>query len=59
MQRSIAECYRLFGEISIKIGAQFYLKNFYESLGFVQNSDVYLEDDIQHIEMILITPKNK
>jgi ElaA protein len=29
-----------------------YLKKFYESHGFVQTSEMYLEDDIPHIEMI-------
>jgi ElaA protein len=55
MQRSIDECYRLFGVSPIKIGAQLYLKEFYESFGFRQTSNIYLEDDIQHIEMILLT----
>jgi ElaA protein len=59
MQRSIEECHRLFGNISIKIGAQLYLKNFYESLGFEQCSEVYLEDEIQHIEMMRVTFTNK
>lgn len=54
MQRSIEKCYELFGKQSIKIGAQLYLKKFYESFGFVQTSEVYLEDDIEHIEMILM-----
>jgi ElaA protein len=31
---------------------QLYLKKFYESHGFVQTSEMYLEDDIPHIEMI-------
>ena len=35
----------------ITIGAQLYLKKFYESLGFVQISETYLEDNIPHIEM--------
>lgn len=52
MKRSIDECYRLFGSQSLKIGAQLYLKHFYELLGFVQCSDVYDEDGIEHIEMI-------
>jgi ElaA protein len=55
MQRSIEACYQLFGKNPIKIGAQFYLKFFYESLGFEQTSEIYLEDDIQHVEMILLT----
>lgn len=52
MQRSIATVCQLFGRISIKIGAQLYLKSFYESFGFRQISDVYLEDNIPHIYMI-------
>lgn len=52
MQKSIEMVYRLFGMQPIKIGAQLYLHNFYSSLGFNQTSDVYLEDNIEHIEMI-------
>lgn len=37
----------------IKIGAQNYLRSFYESFGFEAVSDVYLEDNIPHIDMIL------
>ena len=51
MKKSIDNCYQLFGEGPIKIGAQLYLKNFYESFGFRQISDVYLEDGIEHIYM--------
>lgn len=50
---SIAECRRLFGGGPIKIGAQLYAKKFYESFGFVQSSDVYDEDGIDHIKMLL------
>ncbi|MEO5775531.1 MAG: GNAT family N-acetyltransferase [Flavobacterium sp.] len=39
------------GETKITISAQLYLKNFYESHGFIQTSEMYLEDDIPHIEM--------
>ena len=52
MQQSIAAITNLFGSVPIKLGAQLYLKKFYESFGFVQSSDVYLEDGIEHIEMI-------
>jgi ElaA protein len=41
-----------YNETAITIGAQLYLKKFYESHGFVQTSEMYLEDDIPHIEMI-------
>ena len=39
------------GETKITISAQLYLKSFYESHGFIQTSEMYLEDDIPHIEM--------
>ncbi|OGS71572.1 MAG: GNAT family N-acetyltransferase [Flavobacteria bacterium RIFCSPLOWO2_12_FULL_35_11] len=41
-----------FKETSIKISAQLYLKKFYESHGFFQVGEGYLEDDIPHIAMI-------
>jgi ElaA protein len=52
MKQSIYNCYNLFGEGPIKLGAQLYLKKFYESFGFDQVSDVYLEDGIEHIYML-------
>jgi ElaA protein len=52
MSKSIEQIYQLFGSVSIKIGAQLYLKRFYESFSFVQLEDVYLEDGIQHILMV-------
>ena len=52
MKQSIKAVYNLFGIQPIKIGAQLYLKHFYGSFGFVQVSDVYLEDGIEHIYMV-------
>jgi ElaA protein len=52
MHQSIEELQILFGKSSIKLGAQLYLKKFYESFGFVQSSEVYMEDGIPHVEMI-------
>lgn len=52
LQLSIDNCKRLYGNKPIKIGAQLYLKAFYESFGFVKSSEVYDEDGIDHIEMI-------
>lgn len=52
MEESIKQLFRVYGKSTIKIGAQLYLKKFYESLGFDQSSDVYDEDGIEHIEMI-------
>jgi len=39
-------------EKQIRISAQAYLEKFYTSLGFQKVSDVYLEDNIPHIEMV-------
>ncbi|MFI5186927.1 MAG: GNAT family N-acetyltransferase [Chitinophagales bacterium] len=52
MQRSIEELHALFGKRPIKLGGQLYLKKFYESFGFIQSGEIYVEDGIQHIEMI-------
>jgi ElaA protein len=53
MKRSINKMIKLFGKVSITIGAQLYLKNFYESFGFIKTGDIYLEDGIEHIKMQL------
>ncbi len=52
MEKSIDHCLEKFGALPIKIGAQLYLHSFYSSLSFEQSSPVYLEDNIEHIEMI-------
>ena len=52
MQHSIKAIKEYFNEKVIKISAQKYLKNFYESLNFKQVGDEYLEDNIPHIPMI-------
>jgi ElaA protein len=51
MLNSIEKIYFLFGQVPIIIGAQLYLKAFYESFNFVQVDDGYLEDGIPHITM--------
>lgn len=40
------------GKVPVRIGAQLYLKKFYERFGFVQVSEMYLEDGIEHVEMV-------
>ncbi len=54
MQKSIAA---LPADKEIFISAQERLKNFYESLGFYQSAEGYLEDGIPHIPMLL-PPRN-
>lgn len=52
LANSISYCEQLFGKQPIKIGAQLYLKRFYEQFGFRQTGDIYLEDGIDHIHMM-------
>lgn len=51
MQLAVKKTIEQFDDSVIIISAQLYLKNFYESIGFVQISDGYLEDGIPHIKM--------
>jgi ElaA protein len=53
MEASIEGCYEKFGKGPIRIGAQYHLSKFYQSLGFVEQGEVYEEDEIPHIEMVL------
>ena len=52
MKRALDEMSRLFPGQSIRIDAQLYLKAFYESFGFKIDRDPYMEDGIEHIQMI-------
>ncbi|MFD2785584.1 GNAT family N-acetyltransferase [Hymenobacter rubripertinctus] len=52
MRESLAAIGRLFGPQPIQIGAQLYLQTFYESFGFQQVGEGYLEDDIAHLHMV-------
>lgn len=52
MKASIAAIQQYYNKTSIKISAQTYLKKFYESHGFAQVGEEYLEDGIPHIGMI-------
>ncbi len=52
MQRAIQKTYELYNSKQIKIGAQEYLFNFYNDLGFKQVGEPYLEDGIPHIYML-------
>ncbi len=51
MKRAIELEESVLGETKITISAQQYLKKFYESHGFRQTSEMYLEDGLPHIEM--------
>jgi ElaA protein len=53
MHISIQQIKELYPGLPIKIGAQAYLKKFYESFGFIDLGTPYLEDNIPHILMEL------
>ncbi|MEL4307157.1 GNAT family N-acetyltransferase [Joostella sp. CR20] len=52
LEASIEAIYSNFGKQDIEISAQCYLKKFYNSHGFSQIGEEYLEDGIPHIRMI-------
>ncbi len=51
MKAAVQEVEQHFQTTAITISAQLYLKDFYESHGFIACGETYLEDDIPHIEM--------
>lgn len=53
MQKGIDFIHTELQQQDIKIQAQHYLREFYGSFGFEAVSEVYLEDDIPHIDMLL------
>jgi ElaA protein len=53
IEKAIVETTFLYPNATIEIGAQLYLKKFYESFGFLQQSEIYDEDGIEHIKMSL------
>ncbi|MCU6435605.1 GNAT family N-acetyltransferase [Undibacterium sp. Jales W-56] len=50
--QGLAHLEKYYPQQPVRIGAQAYLEKFYGSFGFVTVSDVYLEDDIPHVEML-------
>ena len=51
--QSVHALYTLYGKQPIRIGAQYYLLKFYASFGFVQKGEIYLEDGIEHVQMLM------
>lgn len=52
IDKAIEENTMLWPDSPIKIGAQAHLEGFYTSHGFTKASEIYLEDGIEHIDMI-------
>jgi ElaA protein len=53
LKRGLHFIHNDFGETTVKIQAQEYLRGFYGSFGFRAITDTYLDDGIPHIDMIL------
>ncbi|MFM2578906.1 GNAT family N-acetyltransferase [Vibrio fortis] len=53
LTEAIKHSHELWPNSTIDIGAQQHLEAFYQSHGFVTISEMYLEDDIPHIDMRL------
>ena len=51
MKESLVQCENIWGSEPITISAQQYLLKFYNELGFVEEGEMYLEDDIPHLKM--------
>ncbi|MEZ9669723.1 GNAT family N-acetyltransferase [Vibrio lentus] len=53
IKEALTRCEVLWPSTTIDIGAQQHLENFYASHGFKTISEMYLEDDIPHVDMRL------
>ncbi|MGC6769012.1 GNAT family N-acetyltransferase [Enterococcus sp. LJL51] len=53
MTEALKEVQQLFPQKSVSLGAQEYAIGFYQNFGFEVCSEVYLEDDIPHVDMTL------
>lgn len=52
VKRAIDHVEELYGKTPIRISAQVYLIKFYTAFGFATVGDSYIEDSIEHIEMV-------
>lgn len=57
IEKSIAYIRQEWGGRKIKISAQSHLQHFYGLYGFEKSSDIYFEDGIPHMEMVLLAEK--
>lgn len=59
LSQAIDYCQKNYSNIDIRVQAQAYLEDFYISFGFKSQSDVYLEDNIPHIDMVKVTAQDE
>ncbi len=57
MAEAVKGIEQLFGAVPVRIGAQAYLKTFYEGYGFVDLNEPYLEDGLPHLIMLRPAPE--
>lgn len=53
IRSGIRKTFDLFKDSDIRIEAQAALKNYYRQLGFVEEGEIYVVDDIDHLQMVL------
>ncbi len=53
VHKAIEKIHAEYPSQEIKISAQLYLQDFYQSFGFKQISEIYDEDEIDHIDMLI------
>jgi ElaA protein len=53
MVQALQVCQQHWPDVEVKISAQEHLENYYNQHGFKRVSDMYLEDNIPHIAMLL------
>ncbi len=54
MEKCLECVHEEFGKVSVRISAQLYLQRYYEYFGFERVGEVYLEEDLDHIQMVLM-----
>lgn len=54
MEKGLEVVKEIYGDVPVKISAQAYLQRFYESLGFKAITEIYVEDDIPHLDMVRV-----
>lgn len=52
MEESLKCIEKIYGKVPVRIGAQYYLVNFYKNFEFVPEGEVYFEDGIKHVIML-------
>ncbi|EAS62635.1 putative ElaA-like protein [Photobacterium angustum S14] len=58
LKQGLENAARIWPNATIEIGAQEHLIGFYSQYGFKQTSDMYLEDGIPHVDMVLTQGDN-